>query len=332
VKFFRHKLLLAALSLSPWVYTLAMSQIASGPVRNDLNFGRADQALERIDSILSQDASDAEAHHLRCRVLYQEQRWDEAIGACRRAVAIDPGNSEYHMWLGRALGEKADRASFIQAYKLARQVRGEFETAVRLDPRNAEALADLGEFDVDAPAIVGGGITKAEDVATQLEAVSPVDAHQLRSHIAEQKKDYALAEEELKAAIAVSPAPAREWMDLASFYRRRERLDDMVAAIHTGAALDRHPHDAASSAALVDGASLLTRTGREPETAVELLREYLASPAPSEEAPAFAVRAQLARLLLQQGDPEAAEREIAMVHVLASGYRDAKLPVTNTGR
>jgi tetratricopeptide (TPR) repeat protein len=332
VTLFRTKFLLATLTLSSWALLLAMPQIVSTPIRTDLSFGRADQALERIDGILSQNASDAEAHHLRCRVLYQEQRWDDAIAACQQAVALDPSSSEYHLWLGRAFGEKADRVSFIQAYKLARRVRGEFETAVRLNPRSVEALSDLGEFDVDAPGIVGGGLAKAETVAAQLDALSPAAAHQLRAGIAEQRKDYALAENEFKEAITASTTPARAWMDLASFYRRRNRIDDMVAAVHAGAALDRHPHDSYSSAALVDGASLLARTNSEPDMAIDLLRQYLASPAPAEEAPAFAVRAQLARLLLKQGDQEGAEREIAQVHALASGYRDAQLPATNTGR
>ena len=71
------------------------------------------------------------------------------------------------LWYGRALGEKADRVSFIKAYGLAKRVKAEFETAVSLDPRNAEALSDLGDYYTEAPAIVGGGKDKAEDVAGQ---------------------------------------------------------------------------------------------------------------------------------------------------------------------
>jgi hypothetical protein len=61
---------------------------------------------------------------------------------------------------GPRAGEKAGRASFLSAYSLAKQVRSEFETAVRLNPRNAEALMDLGEFYKDAPSVIGGGLTK----------------------------------------------------------------------------------------------------------------------------------------------------------------------------
>ena len=33
---------------------------------------------------------------------------DAAIASAERAVAIDPQNSVYHEWLGKAYGEKAD--------------------------------------------------------------------------------------------------------------------------------------------------------------------------------------------------------------------------------
>jgi tetratricopeptide (TPR) repeat protein len=85
---------------------------------------------------------------------------------------------------------------------LAKRVRAEFEEAVRLNPRNAEALADLGEFYYTAPGVVGGGIDKAEGVAAQLDKIDPCARHELRGHIAEQRKDYGTAEREFKQAIA----------------------------------------------------------------------------------------------------------------------------------
>ena len=70
---------------------------------------------------------------------------------------------------------------------------------------------------------------KADPVAQQLEAFAPDRAHYLRARIAEGQKDYARAEEEYKAAIEHSKDPADAWMDLASFYRKRQRWDDMIA-------------------------------------------------------------------------------------------------------
>ncbi len=94
-------------------------------------------------------------------------------------------------------------------------------------------------------------------------------------------------------------------MDLASFYRRRKRYDDMVAAIHTGASLDPN-----HGPALVDGAANLIQANLEPQTAIQLLQQYLNSQAQSEDSPAFAVRAKLAQLLVDQGDSAAPRNKL----------------------
>ena len=89
-------------------------------VRGDLTHGRADHALLELDQVLAQSPQNAEAHNLRCRIYLQEQRWNNAIPSCEMAVKLMPGNSNYHLWLARALGEKADRVSFITAFKMAK--------------------------------------------------------------------------------------------------------------------------------------------------------------------------------------------------------------------
>jgi tetratricopeptide (TPR) repeat protein len=296
-------------------------------VRGDLTHGRADQGLLVLDQVLAADPQNAEAHNLRCRIYLQEQRWSDAIKPCQTAEKLAPDNSNYHLWLARALGEKADRVSFITAYKMAKQVRQEFETAARLDPRNANALSDLGEFYVDAPGIVGGGLDKAERVAQQLDAFAPDRAHYTRARIAEAQKDYARAEEEYKAAIAESKDAAEDWMNLASFYRKRQRWDDMIQAVHKGAALDTE-HGVASA----DGASVLIRAGRDLPFARQLLEEYLASSNQSEDAPAFQTHVQLGKLLTRLGDAPGAQQQFAAAVELAKDYQAGTQAATNSGR
>ena len=296
-------------------------------VRGDLTQGRADHGLQALGQVLAQDPQNAEAHNLRCRIYLQEQRWSDAIKSCQAAVKLMPDNSSYHLWLARALGEKADRVSFITAFKMAKQIHVEFETAAKLDPHSAAALSDLGEFYVDAPGIVGGGIDKAEPVAQQLEAFAPDRAHYLRARIAESQKDNARAEEEFKAAIAASKDPADAWIDLASFYRKRERWDDMIQAVHKGAALDTQ-HGIASA----DGASVLIRANRDLPFARQLLEQYLASPDKSEDGPAFQTHVQLGKLLNSMGDAPGAQQQFAAAVELAKDYQAGTQAATNSGR
>jgi tetratricopeptide (TPR) repeat protein len=287
------------------------------PAKAALQAGEGDKAM----ALLVQPGGNAEAYNLRCRVEYTLEQWDRAVNDCTQAVKLDGQNSVDHLWLGRALGEKASRASFMSAYSLAKRVRGEFEEAARLNPRNAEALADLGEFYYSAPGVVGGGTDKAEEVAAQLDKVDPARAHELRGHIAEQRKDYGAAERELRQAIAGSAHPAFQWMTLAGFYRHRERWTEMESAVHSGqSAAER---DKRASAALYDGASLLIKTNRDPARAAKMLEEYLGSNAKTEEAPAFVAHTWLSRLNAQRGDGAAASRERAAALALAHEYKPA---------
>lgn len=293
-----------------------MPSVAADPVRSDLNAGHADAALQKLNTVLTQNPADAEAHNLRCRVYYEEELWNQAVSDCEAAVQANPSNSDYHLWLGRAYGQKASHASLISAYKLARKVSAEFQKSVQLDPHNASALADLGEFDVSAPSIVGGGMSRAQALVPQLQALDSSAAFNLQAKIAESQKNYPAAESSLKAAIAHSSNPAAAWMDLAAFYRRRGQMGQMTTAIHNGASLDRH-----HGPALVDGADNLTQAHLEPQTAIQWLQQYLSSRGQSEEAPAFAVRAKLAHLLADQGDTYGAQQQLAAAHAVASGYR-----------
>ena len=74
---------------------------------------------------------------------------------------------------------------------------------------------------------------KAEGIAAQLDKLDPARAHQLRARMAEARKDYATAEREFKQAIATAAHPADYWTTLASFYRRRQRWQDLDSAIHS---------------------------------------------------------------------------------------------------
>jgi tetratricopeptide (TPR) repeat protein len=322
-------LALAALLIAAPILAIAKGAGAQAPgadlaqANALLQAGEADKALALLEPVVQQDANNAEAHNLECRVWLTVGRFDDAVKECEKVVKLQPEISMNHLWLGRALGEKADKASFVSAYSLAKRVRTEFEEAIRLDGRNAEALESMGEFDCDAPGVVGGGLDKAEAVAAQLEKVDVPRAHELRAEIAEQRKDYDAAEREYKEAIRTGTHPAGQWMTLGSYYLRRERWSDMTAAVRSGAtAAQRDKHAAVP---LFDGASTLIRANRELPLAAKMLEDYLASSEKSEEAPAFVAYSRLAKVKEQLGDKEAANRDRAAAMALAHEYKPGQI-------
>jgi tetratricopeptide (TPR) repeat protein len=286
-----------------------------------LQAGEADKALGLLNGS-AQSGGPAEAYNLRCRVRFTLEQWDLAVGDCEQAVKLAGQSSNNHLWLARALGEKANHASFMNAYSLAKRVRAEFEEAVRLNPRNVEALSDLGEFYYTAPAVVGGGLDKAEGVAAKLDRIDPIRAHELRGYIAAERNDDGTAEREFKLAIARSTHPASQWMTLANYYKHHKRWADMESAIRSGQSYAQR--DRFAGEALFDGASMLRQTKRDPVRAVAMLEAYLSSSIKTEKAPTFVAHTWLARLKMQLKDPAAANRERAAALSLAHEYKPAQ--------
>jgi tetratricopeptide (TPR) repeat protein len=283
-----------------------------------LQQGRVDEAAASLREILAANPGDGQAHQLLCRIYYAQDMADNAVHECQLAVSDDPASSDNQLWLGRAYGFKASHANPLSALSLAVKVRVAFERAAQLDPENVHALNDLGEFYVEAPALIGGGLDKAQAVAARMQPHFPSQAHRLLALIAEKKKEDAIAEAEFSNAVAAGKTP-ETYIDLGHFYQRHHQPDKMVNALQSGVASDRH-----KGPSLVDAASILTDAHCSPELAENLLRTYLSSTGKSDDAPAFKVHVQLGDLLAHQGDFAAAHREYAAALALASNYAPAR--------
>lgn len=291
-----------------------------------LSDGHADEAVTALKARIAAAPTDAQAYNLLSRAYLGLERWDDAVKAGEKAVALDPNNSDYHMWLGRAYGEKADHASFITAASLAGKVRGEFERAVALNGANVSARSDLAEFYMEAPGFVGGGKDKALAQAQQLQAQDAAAAFWVKARLAEKDKNYAQAESYFKQAIDVSHGAGEQWLNLAAFYKRQGQLDKMEDAVnHAVAAVQQKTN------VLVGAAGLLFQAGRNFNGAIEYLRKYLDSQNKMEDAPAFRAHLLLGNILAKQGDRAGAVREYHAALALASGYQPARDALARLG-
>ncbi len=282
-----------------------------------LSAGRVDDALKVLNGRVQSTPNDAEAYHLLSRAYYHLKQWDQAIFYGEKAVQLNPNNSEYQLWLGRAYGEKADNSSFITAVALAKKLRVSFEKAVQIDGRNIDARSDLSEYYIEAPGFLGGGIDKAAAQAAAISQYDKARAHWVNARIAEKRKDYVNAEREYLEAVKEDP-DADYWLNLASFYRKRERYSDMDAAVNKAMAAS---HKKTSS--LFDTATLLYEAQRNLPTAANLVRQYLTI-VPTEDAPAFEAHYFLGKILEKQGDRTGAAAEYRASLLLASNYGPAQ--------
>jgi tetratricopeptide (TPR) repeat protein len=288
--------------------------------------GRVDDAITTLSTTLNSAPNDAVSYNLLCRAYFAVTNWDRAIAACEKAVSLEPDRSEYHLWLGRTYGEKADASNFFTAAGLAKKVRNEFERAVQLDPSNVAARTDLAEFYLEAPGIVGGGQDKARAQAETVAKLNPAKAHWIQGRIAEKNKDGATAEKEYRAAIEASHGGANAWLNLALFYRKAGRLDEMQEALKKAASA---PMD--QPEVLVDAASTLLRANRDLPFATQLVRRYLSSTT-VEQAPPFKAHYLLGNILEKQGDKEGAVREYQTALTLAKDFGRAREALNRVNR
>jgi tetratricopeptide (TPR) repeat protein len=299
---------------------LAVGLSAAEPAYSPLDLmvtGRVDDAVKVLNSRVQSSPNDAEAYHLLSRAYFHLQKWDQAISNGEKAVQLAPTKSEYYLWLGRAYGEKANDSNFVTAAGLTKKIRASFEKAVELDGANVAARTDLSEFYVEAPGFMGGGVDKAVEQAKQIAAHDAARAHWVSAKIAEKKKDYGTAEREYYAAINQSQ-DADYWLNLGSFYRKRQRWNDLDTAVTKAMAA---PHKKTN--ALYDAATLLFQAQRNLPMAADFLRKYLNS-VPNEEAPAFQAHQLLAQVLEKMGDKQGAAAEYKASLALASNYSPAQ--------
>jgi tetratricopeptide (TPR) repeat protein len=305
------------LLLAPALAIAAWADLPEPDSEALLKAGRADDALRVLNKEVRVHPDNAAAYNQLCRVYFQLEMWDSALRMAEKSTALDPRSSLFHQWLGRAAGRKAENSNPFTAFGLARRVKTEFERAVALDGNNFSARTDLVEYYLEAPGFLGGDKNKARQ---QAEAVATSD-RALGDYLfarVEEKQGTGRAEQQYEKAIAASSESARYWVELAYFYRREGRPQDMEAAIDhllTAAGHDGPPE--------YDAAFLLLRTGRNFPQAVQMLREYLDNHT-SEDGPAFRAHYLLGELMEKQGERGRAIEEFRAALALASQFRPAR--------
>jgi tetratricopeptide (TPR) repeat protein len=215
---------------------------------------------------------DAKVYYLIGRNQYMLGEYKKAAESFQQAADADPTNSTYENLLGRAYGKRADTASPFTAPGLASKARQHFEKAVALNPRNKEAVSDLFEYYLQAPGFLGGGLDKAVKLAEHLAAIDPAEGLWAQARIAERRKDYGKAEEQLRRAAQAAPSQLGRVLDLAKFLSKQGRIEESEQTFN--AAEKIAPGD---PRLLYARAETYIKSGRNIDTARSLLKRYLSA-------------------------------------------------------
>jgi tetratricopeptide (TPR) repeat protein len=222
--------------------------------------------------LLALPDKDAPVYDLIGRNQFMLGEFKKASESYQEALAADPSNSEYEHWLGKALGKRAETASPFTAPGLASKARQHFEKAIVLNPSNKEAVDDLFEYYLEAPGFLGGGLDKAARLAESIAALDPAEGLWAQSRIAERRKDYGKAEEQLRRAIQAAPMQVGRVVDLAKFLSKQGRIEESEQTFRAAERITPN-----NPRLLYNRAETYIKARRNIETARELLKRYLSA-------------------------------------------------------
>src|ERR1035441_7133948 len=245
------------------------------------------QSLQVLHAVSNKDAA---VYDLMGRDYYGQGEFKKATEALERAVALEPGNSGFHLWLGRAYGRRAETSSMISAPGLANKARQSFERAVQLNPVNLEAQSDLFEYYLQAPGFLGGGFDRAAATAAQIARISPSEGYWAQARLAEKRKEFGTAEAQLRRALEIAPQQVGRLIDLARLLTRRGRYQEADRSLAKAERIAPN-----SPRLMFAKADLYIKGKRNLDVARELLKRYLNSTLTPEDPP----RADAEKLLKQ---------------------------------
>jgi tetratricopeptide (TPR) repeat protein len=198
--------------------------------------------------------------------------YKKATGYLETAAAADPGNSVYLTWLGRVYGRRAETSFAVNALGWASKSRSSLEKAVALDPANWDAVDDLFEFYLQAPGFMGGGLDRADQLAAIIARRDPAEGAYDRARIAEARKQYDSAEQQLRRAADLAPHQVGRLLDLAKFFAKRGRYEESDKIFVQA---EKVAPDAPK--VYFAEASTFIKTKRNVDTAKVLLQKYLSA-------------------------------------------------------
>jgi tetratricopeptide (TPR) repeat protein len=256
------------------------------------------------------------------RVLMDSNKADAAVKAFEKAIALDDKISDYHLWLGNAVGSVARNASVLRQPFLARRVKSEFERAVQLDPASVNAREGLVSFYLEAPGIMGGSVAKAREQADGIAKVNAMRGHFARARVAENQKDTATVEREYRTAFEENPDSSIAMTTFAGALAAGNRGDEAFTVVDKY--LARHPGDVLATFWI---GRLAAITGKQLERGEKALHAVLESPnlgtGPNQPA-LFAIHFRLGDIAAKRGDKTTARKEYEKSIELNSKFDGAK--------
>jgi len=170
-----------------------------------ISHGHFKRARIELENRLAKSPRDADALVLMARVKLAYRQTEEATAMLQQAILLEPKNSDALLYLGDAYSRRAEKAGWVEKVGWARKIKAELQQAVMLDPKSVDALEGMMEFYLEAPSVLGGSSSQAEEVANRIFALDAVRGNLAQGRIAAHQKRFAQCEAFYQKAVQVAP-------------------------------------------------------------------------------------------------------------------------------
>ncbi len=192
---------------------------------------RATGALPAAEALVKAEPKNGDAWTALTQARVYAKKYEQAVAAGEKAVALAPKNAQAHYWLGNALGNRIGQVGMIGKMSMAPDLRDAFEQAVKLDPTLTDARRSLIEFYLQAPGAIGGGVDKAKAQAVAMAKYDQAASLGAQIRIAMYEKNWAQAVKYGEAALALKPGDAGLRQQLIVLYQEAKRWPDAYVAV-----------------------------------------------------------------------------------------------------
>jgi tetratricopeptide (TPR) repeat protein len=257
------------------------AQNAIADAQREFNAGHYHKAVDALTVAAAKAPDDAPLHFLLGQCYYELREFTRAVSSFERSVQIAPNESEYHDWLGKADGRRAEETVFLSAMSWARKTHKEFEIAVHLNPSNFQAQRDLIRFEIYAPSIVGGGDDRALKHIDDLEKIDALQGQLARGELFATKKRFAEADAVFAKILESNTDRIGVYFEAADYYRDRMNPVKMGEAVAAAEKIDSEDRRLKFYRGV-----LLVAEKQNPAEAESLLRSYISTVPDNSDLPA----------------------------------------------
>jgi tetratricopeptide (TPR) repeat protein len=257
------------------------AQNAVADAQREFNAGHYHKAVDTLTDTAAKSPDDAPLHFLLGQCYYELREFTRAVASFERSVQLAPNQSEYHDWLGKAYGRRAEETIFLSAMGWARKTHKEFEVAVHLNPSNFQAQRDLIRFEMYAPSIVGGGDDRALKHIEDLEKIDALQGQLARGEFFATKKKLGEADAVFAKVLESNTDRIGVYFEAADYYRDRQNTAKMSEAIAAAERIDADDRRLKFYRGL-----LFVVEKKNPAEAESLLKSYMATVPDNSDLPA----------------------------------------------